>query len=236
MSRTHVGSIDIDPLRAPHALMWGADGLLYASCDSSGVVAVINIEERRVIASIETESHGCHMIAMLPDGSKLYAENEDDQPYVSVLEPGGRKLIAKVPASNGAAGIIASPDGKIVLATDNTEPYLYVIDAQTDKIQGRVQLEGHQAPAQRVRWSPDGRYVLITSTEEPLTTILEANLLRRRRSPSGPARWASLSIRIERRPWWPTTVAAPSQFSISNPAAPRPKSQPGKGIETLAYF
>ena len=95
------------PYVAPHGLMFGADGLLYASCDQSGVVAVVDCEQGEIVGTIELESTGAHMIAMLPDGSKLYSENEEDT-FVGVMDPIGHRMITKIPLPGGAAGISSS--------------------------------------------------------------------------------------------------------------------------------
>jgi YVTN family beta-propeller protein len=174
-----IETIDVSPYRAPHGLMLDPNGLLYASCDHSGVVAVVDPSAGRVVGAIEADSHGPHMIALLPDGSKLYSENEED-PFVSVMDPVIRRLITKVPMPGGSAGICASADGQHVLVVAGQEPALVEIDAQSDTVTRRVVLEGHQRPAQRVRCSPDGQYVVVTSTEEPLVTVLDADLERQK--------------------------------------------------------
>jgi DNA-binding beta-propeller fold protein YncE len=172
-----VETIDVSPHRAPHGLMLHPNGHLYASCDHSGVVAVVDPSAGRVVGAIEADSHGPHMIALLPDGSKLYSENEED-PFVSVMDPASRRLLRKVPMPGGSAGICASADGQRVLVVAGQEPALAEIDTATDTLTRRVALAGHQRPAQRVRCSPDGRFVLVTSTEEPLVTLLDGQLER----------------------------------------------------------
>lgn len=169
-ARRQVATLDVSPFRAPHGLLLGPDELLYASCDQSGVVAVIDPRTEKVIGSIAAGSTGPHMIAMLPDGSKLYSENEED-PFVSVMDAANRQLIAKIPTPGGSAGI--STDGRTVLVVHATEPLLTEIDPTTDSVTRRIPLQGHTRAAQRVRHSPDARYVVVTSMEEPLVTLIE---------------------------------------------------------------
>jgi DNA-binding beta-propeller fold protein YncE len=172
-----IETIDVSPYRAPHGLMLDPNGFnpLYASCDHSGVIAVVDPRAGKVVGAIDADSHGPHMIALLPDGTKLYSENEED-PFVSVMEPASRRLVKKVPMPGGSAGICASADGQRVLVVAGQQPALVEIDTHSDMVTRRVTLEGHRRPAQRVRCSPDGRFIVVTSTEEPLVTVLDAGL------------------------------------------------------------
>jgi DNA-binding beta-propeller fold protein YncE len=173
-ARRQVATLDVSPFRAPHGLQLGPDNLLYASCDQSGVIAVVDPAAERLAGSIEAGSTGPHMIALLPDGSKLYSENEED-PFVSVMDPASRTLVRTVDTPGGSAGI--SADGRSVLVVHAREPLLTLIDPATDRVAERIPLHSHTQPAQRVRHSPDGRYVVVTSMEEPLVTILDASSL-----------------------------------------------------------
>jgi hypothetical protein len=59
-------TMDVQPFAAQHGLAFGADGLLYVSCDASGVVAVLDSSTGMLQGSIDVGSKGNHMIAMLP--------------------------------------------------------------------------------------------------------------------------------------------------------------------------
>jgi DNA-binding beta-propeller fold protein YncE len=174
--RQVAATVDVSPFLAPHGLALGPDGLLYASCDASGVVAVVDVDSRSVIGSIDVGSKGNHMIAMLPDGSKLYSENEDQASFVSVMDPSGRRRIGEVPIPSGALGLCATSDGQRVLVADGGEPRILVIDTAEDRCVAHVTLDGYAHPAQRVRCSPDGRYVVVTADQEPLATVLSGDL------------------------------------------------------------
>jgi DNA-binding beta-propeller fold protein YncE len=155
--------------------MMGSDGLLYASCDQSGVIAIIDCNRREMVGTIDAESTGAHMIAMLPDGSKIYSENEEDT-FVGVMDPVGRRMVKKIPLPGGAAGICASADGSRVLVVTLDEPGLAVIDTASDTLVDRVRLADSTIAAQRVRCSPNGQFVVVTNNDESLVTVLSADL------------------------------------------------------------
>jgi DNA-binding beta-propeller fold protein YncE len=177
-AREVVGTIDVSPFLAPHGLMVDRDGALYVSCDASGVVAVVDTSTFEVLGNIDNGSLGNHMITLLPDGSKLYSENEDQGSFVSILDPGERARIGAVPIPSGALGLCASSDSRQVLVADGGEPAIIVIDATVDNVVDRVRLDGYAHPAQRVRCSPNGRFVVVTADQEPLATVMAAHDLR----------------------------------------------------------
>ena len=136
----------------------------------------------------------------------------------------------------GAAGIIASPDGKTVLVTDAQQPELAVIDASSDSLLGRVSLQDQQVPAQRVRWSPDGRHVVVTTMEQPLVTVLDGRLEHQStfEVPAGPMGVAFASdgrtaLVANHNAGQVTVIDLDDRRAMETFPA-------GKGIETLAYY
>ncbi len=98
-TRTHADDIDLSPLVAPHGLRLAPDGLIYLTCENSGVVAIVDPLRREVVGTIETGSTNAHRLALATDGRTLYTENEEDA-SVSVLDLPTRKLAA---AGNAAS-------------------------------------------------------------------------------------------------------------------------------------
>ena len=174
-AREQIGEISVAPYVAPHGVMMGSDGLLYASCDASGVIAIIDCEKREIIGTIDAESTGAHMIAMLPDGSKIYSENEEDV-FVGVMDPVRPEDDREDSAARWRGRHLRSADGSQVLVVTLDEPGLAVIDTASDTLVRRVRLADSTIAAQRVRCSPNGRYVVVTNNDESLVTVLSADL------------------------------------------------------------
>jgi DNA-binding beta-propeller fold protein YncE len=175
LRRRHAGDLSTYPHLAPHGLRWGPRGQLYCVCENSGVVVEIDPVSGAIAQVIAVGSNKAHRIEVLPDGSKLYTENEED-PFASVVDLAAKELTARIPTPNGTAGIGMSPDGTTVILVDAQEPQILVVDTASDEVRATIALDGHEQPAQIARYSPDGRYLVVTSHEAPLATILSADL------------------------------------------------------------
>jgi YVTN family beta-propeller protein len=173
--RQHIGDFSTYPYLAPHGLRWGARGQLYCVCENSGVVLEMDPESGAIEHVIEVGSDKAHRIAVLPDGSKLYTENEEDT-FGSVVDLTTRRVIKKIPAPNGTAGVGMSPDGGTVVLVDAQEPEILVVDTGADEVASTVRLDGHEKAAQIARYSPDGRHLVVTSFEAPLGTVFSGDL------------------------------------------------------------
>lgn len=171
----HVGDFSTAPYVAPHGLRWGPGGELYCNCENSGIVLQMNPDTGAHIAAIEVGSNKAHRIEVLPDGSKLYTENEEDA-FASVIDLATGKRIRKIHTRNGLAGIGLSPDGKRIILVDDVEPQLLLVDTASDEITGSVKLEGHTKGAQIARYSPDGKFCVVTSYPAPIAMIFNADL------------------------------------------------------------
>jgi DNA-binding beta-propeller fold protein YncE len=120
----------------------GPGGQLYSICEDSGVVLEIDPKTSEHHHVIAVGSNKAHRIEVLPDGSKLYTENEEDS-FASVIDLRARKRVKKVLVPNGLGGIGMSPDGKAVILVDAVTPQVLVVDTATDEVTRAVELNGH---------------------------------------------------------------------------------------------
>jgi YVTN family beta-propeller protein len=170
--RAHIGTIDLRPYIAPHTLKLGPDGLIYITCENSAAVAVIDPATDRVVEAIGSGSTNGHRLIIAPDGKRLYVENEEDA-TVSVIDLGSRKLIGKIATPRPICGIAISADGNTVVAVDDAQPTLFLIDAQAGRVRDEVPLEGAPKPAQIARYAPDNGLIGVTSNNGDTVSLVD---------------------------------------------------------------
>jgi YVTN family beta-propeller protein len=176
-NRTHAADIDLRPYIAPHTLKLGPDGFVYITCENSAVVAVIDRSTNTVVDAIDSGSTNGHRLIIAPDGQRLYTENEEDS-TVSVIDLPKRKLLGKIATPRALAGITISPDGRTVIAVDDIEPSLFLIDTVAGKVEATVRLEGVPEAAQIARYSPDNKVLAVTSLKSNTVSLIDSSFRR----------------------------------------------------------
>lgn len=176
-NRTHAADIDLRPYIAPHTLKLGTDGFVYITCENSAVVAVIDRSTNTVVDAIDSGSTNGHRLIIAPDGQRLYTENEEDS-TVSVIDLPKRKLLGKIATPRALAGITISPDGRTVIAVDDIEPSLFLIDTVAGKVEATVRLEGVPEAAQIARYSPDNKVLAVTSLKSNTVNLIDPSFRR----------------------------------------------------------
>ncbi len=170
--RAHTATIDLRPYIAPHTLKLGPDGLIYITCENSAVVAVIDRDAEKVVAAIDSGSTNGHRLIISPDGERLYTENEEDA-TISVIDLPRRKLLGKVTTPRPLAGIAISADGGTVVAVDDAQPTLFLIDTQAGVVRDEVVLTGVPKPAQIARYAPDFSLLGVTSLNSDTVSLID---------------------------------------------------------------
>jgi len=176
-AQRHIGDIDLSPYVSPHSLQIGPEGLLYITCEISGVVALVDLAERKLVDAIEVGSTNCHRLAFAPDRRRLYTENEEDA-SISVIDVAARKLARQIAMPQPLAGLAASPDGKMLVAVSDDQPALFLIDTTSFAVVKTLRLEGVGEPGQIARYSPDGETLLVTSMRGATATLIDRSFTR----------------------------------------------------------
>jgi YVTN family beta-propeller protein len=170
--RAHIDIIDLRPYMAPHTLKLGPDGLIYITCENSAVVAVIDRDSNKVVAAIDSGSTNGHRLIIAPDGQRLYTENEEDG-TVSVIDLPKRKLLGKIKTPRPLAGIAIAPDGRTVVAVDDAQPTLFLIDTADGRVREEIVLKDVPKPAQIARYAPDNSLLAVTSLNSDTVSLID---------------------------------------------------------------
>jgi YVTN family beta-propeller protein len=183
LKRTRAAEIDLRPHIAPHTLKLGPDGLIYITCENTAVVAVIDPATNTVVDAIDSGSTNGHRLIISPDGQRLYTENEEDA-TISVIDLPARKLLHKIKTPRALAGIAISGDGCTVVAVDDVEPSLFLIDTGSETA-SELRLEGVPKPAQIARYSPANSLVGVTSLNSNTVSLIDASFGKQTAIPVG---------------------------------------------------
>jgi len=167
-----VETIDLRPYIAPHTLKLGPDGLIYITCENSAVVAVIDPNSNNVVDAIDSGSTNGHRLIIAPDGQRLYTENEEDA-TVSVIDLPERKLLGKIKTPRPLAGIAIAPDGRTVIAVDDAQPTLFLIDTGAGRVREELVLKDVPKPAQIARYAPDNSLLAVTSLNSDTVSLID---------------------------------------------------------------
>lgn len=169
--RERLADIDLRPYIAPHTLRLARDGMIYVTCENSAVVAIVDPKTNKVAGAIESGSNNGHRLAIADDGQRLYTDNEEDA-TVSVIDVPGRKLLGKIATPRAIAGIAVSPDGGTVVAVDDIEPALFILDTARGTLREEIRLKDVPKPAQIARYSPDGTLLCVTSLNSNTVSLI----------------------------------------------------------------
>ena len=170
--RSLLDTIDLRPCLAPHTLKFGPDGMIYVTCESSANIAVIDPKSNRMVEVIDSGSNNAHRLVIAPDGQRLYTENEEDA-TISVIDLPQRKLLGKIKTPRPLAGIAISPDGRTIVAVDDAQPALFLIDTAVGRVSDEVRLEGVPKPAQIARYAPDNNLIVVTSLNSGTVSLID---------------------------------------------------------------
>jgi YVTN family beta-propeller protein len=170
--RALLTTIDLRPYIAPHTLKLGPDGFIYITCENSAVVAVVDRKTNKVVEAIESGSTNGHRLIISPDGQRLYTENEEDA-AISVIDLPKRKLLGKIATPRPLAGIAISPDGRTVVAVDDAEPTLFLIDTEAGKVREEIVLKDVPKAAQIARYAPDNSLLAVTSLNSNTVSLID---------------------------------------------------------------
>jgi YVTN family beta-propeller protein len=153
-ARKEVRRIPLGEHRAPHGIAVNRDGTkLYATCERSQTVIEMDVATTRILRAFKTNQKGTHMLALSPDGKKLYTGNMGSGSS-TVIDLVKGDVRAQIKTGAHCEGVDVTPDGREVWTTNNADDTLSVIDAATDQVVATIPCKGFPI---RVKFTSDGK-------------------------------------------------------------------------------
>jgi YVTN family beta-propeller protein len=84
-----------------------------------------------------------------------------------------RKLLGKIKTPRPLAGIAISADGATVVAVDDAEPKLILIDTSAGRVREEVVLKDVPKAAQIARYAPDNSTIGVTSLNSDTVSLID---------------------------------------------------------------
>ncbi len=137
----------------PHGSAFTPDGgKFYLACTETNTVFAIDRSTRQVLRAIPTGQIDSHMVAMAPDGARIYVPNIGSR-VVTVISTSEDRVVGEVRVGRGPEGITVLPDSRQVLVANQEDSTISIIDAAELRVVDAFEVG--EFPV-RVIVSPDG--------------------------------------------------------------------------------
>lgn len=152
-------TIDLGDQRRPHGIAWlpGSDRVAVTT-EGSGTLSIVDVGQRRLVASIPTGAEVSHQVAVTPDGARAFVANIGSG-SVTVIDLAAMRVVQTVATGRGAEGVAVTPDGREAWVTNRAENTVAVLDAASLAV--RATIPSADFPI-RVVFTPDGARALVT--------------------------------------------------------------------------
>jgi YVTN family beta-propeller protein len=163
--------VDLGALVRPHGLAM-AGGKVYFTSEASRTVARYDPGADKVDWIAGTGQSATHMLALSPDGKKIYTANiASDSVTVITIGPPAPNAIAQVAVGKQPEAIDISPDGREAWVGQNGDGGISIIDAATNQVKERLAVG--ELPI-RLKFTPDGKRVLVSDAKAGHVVVVDA--------------------------------------------------------------
>ena len=151
-------TIDLGEYRAPHDVHWVNDRQVVCTAEDNQALLLVDVGSGEIERVYETGKDGSHMLALSPDGRRLFSSNMSGVGSVSVFDFDSGEKIKDIETGKECEGIGVSPDGRWVWAGNRAEDTVSIIDARSLELVKTLATPGFPY---RVEFTPNGRYALV---------------------------------------------------------------------------
>jgi YVTN family beta-propeller protein len=106
-----------------------------------GTLSVIDLETRKVTATLDAKTFSANRLKFTPDGKLVLISLLGNGDLV-VYDAASRKEFKRVPIGHGAAGILMDPEGTRAFIACSPDNYVAILDLKTLEITGHIDVGG----------------------------------------------------------------------------------------------
>lgn len=111
---------------------------LWVAQSRDGFVTIINIEQKKVVGTIDLKTKRSNRLKFTPDG-KLALVSDLEAGELLVVDVATRTVTKTIPLGKMVEGILMQPDGARAYVAVNGDNYIAVIDLKTLTVTGRIE-------------------------------------------------------------------------------------------------
>jgi YVTN family beta-propeller protein len=111
---------------------------LWAAHSRDGGVSIVNLEQKKVVATIDLKTKRSNRLKFTPDG-RLALVSDLDAGEVLVIDVATRAVTKHLAIGRMVEGILMQPDGARAFVAVNDENYVAVVDLKTLAVTGRIE-------------------------------------------------------------------------------------------------
>jgi YVTN family beta-propeller protein len=114
---------------------------LWTANAEDGTLSVINLETRKVTATLDARAFSANRLKFTPNGKLVLISRLNDGELV-IYDTASRKEFKRVHIGHGAAGILMDPDGTRAFIACGPDNYVAILDLRTFEVTGHINVGG----------------------------------------------------------------------------------------------
>jgi YVTN family beta-propeller protein len=151
-------TIDLSPHQRPHGIAFLSNRTVLVTSETSQAVLEVDVARGAVERVLPTDGHVSHMLALAPDGTRVFTTNMQSG-SVSAIDLARGETVDVVATGPKPEALCVTPDGGELWVGHNGNHTLVVLDART--LEKRAEVACGPLPI-RIACTPDGQQILVT--------------------------------------------------------------------------
>src|SRR6267154_1885366 len=149
------------------------DGIHGRNPNPQHLLCVFDLHQRAHVGTIDLRPYiAPHTLKLGPD--RLIYITCENSAKVAVIDPATNKVVEALESgSTNGHRLMISQDGRTVVAVDDAEPTLFLIDTASDRVTREVRLDGVPKAAQIARYAPDWSLLGVTSLNSDTVSLID---------------------------------------------------------------